>query len=192
MGSENPQGVEAPPPVDPVRFRFATPSDAEPIGRLHSESWRRHYRGVYADSYLDGDVYEERIALWTERLHSGDPDRYTIVAEAGDVIVGFAHTHLDDDPVWGALLDNHHVSYGCKRRGVGRALMEETALVLGERRPTSSIYLWVLRQNAAAQAFYRSQGGVCVEERIRGPLPGGGSALALRYAWKDPSTLSGP
>ncbi len=42
-----------------------------------------------------------------------------MLAEDRDGLVGFAHTVFDDDPRWGALLDNLHVVYGEKRRGVG-------------------------------------------------------------------------
>jgi hypothetical protein len=27
---------------------------------LHADSWRRHYRGAYADAFLDGDVLADR------------------------------------------------------------------------------------------------------------------------------------
>jgi len=175
--------------VTQIRYRPANPSDAAPIGRLHADSWRRHYRGAYSDAYLDGEVGEERTVVWTERLSEVDADHYTVVAESDGLIVGFAHTRLDEDPKWGALLDNLHVSFQLKRQGVGRVLMAETALVLGERRPTSGLYLWVLKQNTAAQAFYLAQGGVCVGETIRGPFPGGGMAPSLRYTWTDPSRL---
>jgi hypothetical protein len=37
--------------------------------------------------------------------------------------VGLAHTVLDDNPTWGALLDNLHVVYGLKRQGVGTRLL---------------------------------------------------------------------
>jgi ribosomal protein S18 acetylase RimI-like enzyme len=175
--------------MTPTRFRPATPSDAAPIGRLHADSWRRHYRGAYSDAYLDGEVYEDRTAVWTERLSEVNADHYTIVAEMDDLIVGFAHTRLDEDPNWGALLDNLHVSYELKRHGVGRVLLAETAVVLSTRRPTSGLYLWVLKQNTAAQGFYRAQGGACVEETFAGPFPGGGTAPSLRYAWANPSKL---
>jgi ribosomal protein S18 acetylase RimI-like enzyme len=175
--------------MTPIRFRPAHPSDAVRIGDLHADSWRRHYRGAYADAYLDGEIREERAAVWSERRRDVAADHYTVVAEGDGRIVGFAHTRLDEDPTWGALLDNLHVSYELKRQGVGRMLMAETAVVLVERRPRSGLYLWVLAQNTAAQAFYRAQGGVCVEATTRGPFPGGGWAPSLRFAWADPSTL---
>jgi ribosomal protein S18 acetylase RimI-like enzyme len=104
-------------------------------------------------------------------------------------VVGLAHTCLDRDPEWGALLDNLHVRFELKRQGVGRALVTETAAVLRQRRPSSGLYLWVLEQNTAAQAFYSAMGGVVVEDRLGGPFPGGGRAPVLRYTWPDTSVL---
>jgi ribosomal protein S18 acetylase RimI-like enzyme len=66
--------------------------------------------------------------------------------------------------------------------------MAETAQVVIEHAPTSGLYLWVLEQNTAAQAFYDSCGGVRVGRGTAYP-PGGGSAPKLRYAWPDPSVL---
>ena len=42
--------------------------DAAQIAELHAASWRRHYRGAFADSYLDGDVVTERRTGWSSRL----------------------------------------------------------------------------------------------------------------------------
>ena len=170
-------------------YRLATLHDAGSVGRLHADSWRRHYRGAYADAYLDGEASDERIAMWTERLGEVDPEHFTVIAETDGVLVGFAHTRLGADPRWGALLDNLHVRHEYKRQGLGRALMAETASILGERRPDSGLYLWVLQQNTAAQSFYRARGGECVEEAIAGPFPGGGTAPSLRYAWRTPTRL---
>ena len=172
-------------------FRPGTLSDAASIAGLHADSWRRHYRGAYSDEYLDGDILQDRNSVWSERLTSSDDNHYTIVAERDGLLIGFAHTRLDSDPEWGSLLDNLHVRHDLKRQGVGRALMRSTALVLGERRPSGGLYLWVLRQNTAAQAFYSAQGGKVVEERLGRPLPGGGTAPVLRYAWPDPGVLAG-
>ncbi len=115
-------------PLGDLEFRSARPSDADAVAALHADSWRRHYRGAYADAFLDGDIYAERLVVWTERLGALDGRGETIVAEDRGVgIVGFVHTIFEADPRWGALLDNLHVVYGGKRqrrrvataRGVG-------------------------------------------------------------------------
>ena len=108
--------------------------------------------------------------------------------------IAYTDHFLDDDPAWGALLDNLHVAYDRKRGGVGTRMLSLTARTVLAERPGSSLYLWVLEKNAGARAFYDARGGTCVESR---PVlaPGGdparlnGSPVGLRYAWPDPATL---
>lgn len=176
-------------PTEALRYRFATPADADAIAALHADSWSRHYRGAYPDAYLDREAPEDRRTVWRERLRVASEDQLTIVAERQDDLAGFAHTVLDADPQWGALLDNLHVRYNLKRHGVGRALMAETAAALVECRPVSPLYLWVLQQNVAAQAFYNAVGGTVVEEEPARHIPGGGTARVYRVAWPDPHLL---
>jgi ribosomal protein S18 acetylase RimI-like enzyme len=176
-------------PNDVLHYRPATPADADAIAALHADSWSRHYRGAYPDAYLDQDAPEDRRSLWRERFRVASEDQFTIVAERERDVAGFAHTCLDADPEWGALLDNLHVRYDLKRQGVGRALMAESAAALLERRPASQLYLWVLQQNVAAQAFYAALGGTVVAEEPARPVAGGGCARVYRVAWRDPRLL---
>jgi GNAT superfamily N-acetyltransferase len=168
-----------------MEYREATASDAQGIARLHAESWRRNYRGAYSDAFLDGAVIDDRTAVWTDRLSQPRSDQYTVVADVDGRVVGFAHVIFDADPSWGALLDNLHVDHDRKRQGIGAELMALTSGVLLRRLTPTGFYLWVLEQNLAAQAFYRAQGGTCVEREVAGPFPGGGHAFSLRFAWQD-------
>ena len=173
-----------------VRYRDATQRDADSIAFLHADSWRRHYRGAYVDSYLDGDVIADRQEVWRGRLSEPSEDQFTVVAHQGGQIVGFAHTILDEDPQWGSLLENLHVTYDEKRNGIGSQLLSASALRLLRLRPSGgAMHLWVLDQNTEAQAFYRARGGRDVETQLRGPFPGGGRALGHRYYWPDPDHL---
>jgi ribosomal protein S18 acetylase RimI-like enzyme len=154
--------------VEEPQFRIARPGDAAAVASFHADSWRHNYRGAYSDAFLDGDVLADRLAVWTGRLNESDPRRCTILAEERS-LVGFANTVFDDDPTWGALLDNLHVANGFRRRGIGTRL----------------------------QAFYEACGGRCVGRDLATP-PGGiasrltGSPARLRYAWTDPAVLIGP
>jgi ribosomal protein S18 acetylase RimI-like enzyme len=172
-----------------MNYRPATASDAAAIAEIHADSWRRNYRGAYLDSYLDGDVASERLAVWTARLSRPEEGWITLVADRGGVVVGFVHTSLDEHPKWGAFLENLHVTNDLKRHGIGRRLMIATARAVAEMRPASGLYLWVLEQNAAAQAFYEAIGGERIERQLRGPFPGGGTAPGLRYAWPETAQL---
>ena len=104
---------------------------------------------------------------------------FTIGAFQSDAVVGFVHMILDEDPHWGTLLDNLHVTYGLKRHGIGRRRLTEAARELVQRRPADRrFYLWVLAQNTAAQAFYAACGGIRVETTLCGPFPGEGERSA--------------
>jgi GNAT superfamily N-acetyltransferase len=175
-----------------LRFRLATRSDAQAIAALHGDSWRRHYRGAYADAFLDGDVLADRIAFWGERLRDPDVGHQTILAEDGSGLIAFAHTAFGDHPTWGALLDNLHVAHQHRRRGVGSRLLILTARAVGKRQ--TGLYLWVLEQNVDARAFYEACGARLVDRAPVSP-PGGvesrltGSPAKLRYSWRDPTVL---
>ena len=177
-----------------IVYRRASPSDALDVAHLHAASWRAHYRGAYSDTFLDGDVVDDRVAFWTERLAREDDDRLTLVARSRERLVGFAHTVLGADPEWGALLENLHVARQTHRRGVGRRLMGDTAAELLQRSSSQGLHLWVLEQNRAAQAFYEALGGTHVGTSPTLP-PGGdptrlaGTPMRRRYAWPDPRVL---
>jgi len=177
----------------PPCVRLARPEDARAVAELHAGSWRRNYRGAYSDEFLDGDALEDRLTVWGKRLADGDPRRVTLLAERG-CLIGFANTLLDDHASWGALLENLHVAERRRRTGVGSLLLTRTAEAALERRPGAGLYVWVLEQNTAAQAFYEARGGRRVE-RAAVTAPGGvasrlsGAPFKLRYAWADAGLL---
>lgn len=174
---------------------MAVPEDAPAVAGLHADSWQRHYRGAYADAFLDGEPDGFLTGRWTERLAAASPQARTIVAEYDGGLVGLAHVELEADPTWGALVDNLHVRSPLKRQGIGTRLLALTAQAVLDSAPSSGLYLWVLEQNAAAQQFYAARGGTCVE-RSTVPPPGGdpsrlnGSPACFRYAWHDLTALS--
>ena len=172
-----------------VRLRLAGAADAEQIAVLHADSWRRHYRGAYADSFLDGDVVADRRTVWSARL-AAPTDSQTLLAEYGDRLAGFIHVVFDDDPRWGSLVDNLHVVHERRATGIGTRLLAGAARAVGQRAAGNAMFLWVLRQNAAAQRFYRARGATCVEAATVSP-PGGdparlnGTPGKLRMVWPD-------
>ena len=180
--------------MSPLVFRSATTDDAERIALLHADSWRRHYRGAFADSFLDGDVEADRRALWTARL-AAPAAAATILAERDDRLLGFVHVVLDDDARWGSLLDNLHVVHDQQRSGIGRDLLARGARAVTERATGPAMFLWVLGQNVAAQRFYEAHGGTRAETAPT-HAPGGdpsrvnAGSRSLRMVWPDVSPLA--
>jgi ribosomal protein S18 acetylase RimI-like enzyme len=176
-----------------VQFRLANADDADEVAELHADSWRRHYRGAYSDSFLDGDVEANRREVWAARL-AAPADSETVLAEYGGLLVGFIHVMFDDDPRWGSLVDNLHVVHDQHRLGIGSQLLGRAARSVTERATGAAMYVWVLQQNTAAQGFYLARGATCVDTKPVSP-PGGeptrltGSPSSSRMAWPDVAPL---
>src|SRR4051794_40858272 len=171
-----------------IRFRDATQGDAASVAALHADSWRKHYRGAYADAFLDGDVLDDRVAHWTQQLRSNPAQRTILAIDDTGGLVGFSHMLFGADPHWGTLLDNLHVAFSRKNGGVGSRLIALTAEAVVERASKRGLFLWVLKQNLAAQAFYKARGGLLADLKPV-PPPGGNSARllgaphAIRVVW---------
>ncbi|MEV0791241.1 GNAT family N-acetyltransferase [Kribbella sp. NPDC050459] len=171
-------------------FRVAGAEDAAAVAELHGDSWRRHYRGAYADAFLDDESPEYLGAMWARRLAAREGTRTTVAEDDGQLI-GLAHVVFDADPKYGALVDNLHVRAPLKRQGIGTRLLALTA----EHVRDTGIFLWVLEQNTAAQAFYEARCGIR-GDRKDVPPPGGdprrlnGQPACFRYYWPDPAILT--
>jgi GNAT superfamily N-acetyltransferase len=170
-------------------FRHATGGDAEAIASLHTESWRDVYRGILPDSYLDGQIADERATLWRSRFSSLASDRFVVVlTESPGELVGFACVLLDEDPQWGACLDNLHVLPGWRNRGVGRLLFGRAAQWVVSTEPGWPIHLWVFEANLTARRFYNALGGEVVEHHKKEVLKGIEIPSVL-YLWRDVEEL---
>jgi ribosomal protein S18 acetylase RimI-like enzyme len=171
-----------------ISYRRGGDPDAGAVARLHAESWRRTYRGIYPDAYLDGDLLGDRSVLWNERLRDGNPRRILILAESAAALTGFVCIYGAEDAAWGSLIDNLHVARNQQRTGVGRALMRAAAVALAGGYGELPVHLFALEKNTNARGFYDRLGGrnAGVEPH---ETPGGGTTNACRYAWDSPAAL---
>ena len=171
--------------MDPYIFRQATANDAEAITSLHKESWLDAYRGVLPNSYLDGQIADERSNLWKSRFLSLRPGRYFVVlAESPKELVGFACILLDEDPRWGACLDNLHVLPRWRSLGVGRQLFGRATRWVMSTEPGWAIHLWVFEANVGARRFYDALGGKVVAHHKKEILKGV-EIPSILYVWQD-------
>ncbi len=171
--------------MNPLTFTRATGRDAEAIASLHTESWRDAYRFILPDSYLDGQIADERANFWRSRFSSLDSERFFVVLTGTPrELVGFACVLLDEDPEWGGYLDNLHVLPGWRSRGVGRLLFGRAVQWVMSTEPGWPIHLWVFEANAGARRFYDALGGEAVEHQPKEVLKGIVIPSVL-YVWHD-------
>jgi GNAT superfamily N-acetyltransferase len=123
------------------------------VATLHAESWRAFYRGAYQDEYLDGDIVEDRLRVWEERLLTPAPDQFVVLAEEDDELIGFACAYGGHDDTWGSFLDNIHVRPEYQRRGVGARIMAEVAAWCRANYTDCGLHLWVLGAESWGTTF---------------------------------------
>ena len=172
-----------------LSFRRATPADAGAIASLHTENWQEAYRDILPHTYLKGPIVNERLSLWRSRLASPGADRHSVLlAESGGDLVGFVCVLLDEEPQWGACLDNLHVLPGWRGKGIGRELFGRAARWVISIEPDWGLHLWVLEANLDARRFYEVLGGELVERRPKEVVEGI-IVPSVRYAWHDLAEL---
>jgi len=165
-------------------IRMAQFSDAKQIALLHADSWRRTYRGLFTDEFLDREADAERIQTWRSRLQVERADQCVYVMENTGSVNGFVCAYGNENVNWGSLIDNLHVSHTSRRQGIGTQLMRHALKWLNTHFPSCDVYLWVMQRNLPARQFYEKLGATSAET-INKPNPvGGGSALNCRYVWK--------
>jgi len=140
-----------------IKIRSAGAEDAHEISRIYALSWKTGYRGMIPQDYLDAlseDYWTPKFQKW---LSEG-----TLKAEIlfeGNVPVGaiaFGKSREKELPDWGEVV-SLYLRPEVFRRGYGTKLMEEAFRFFREN-GYRDCYLWVLRENERAQAFYRSLG----------------------------------
>lgn len=165
-----------------MQIRDALPTDLDNIAQLHAQSWRLAYRGMLSDAFLDGDLVNQRRALWQDRFDKPAERQSIVVAEKDGLLVGFACSFGAHDAQWGSLLENLHVAPGHKGTGIGARLVGHVAQWCADTQAVDGLHLWVLAGNSAAQAFYRRMGAQAVEES-EWDAPDGNRIAELRFAW---------
>lgn len=171
-----------------TRLRQATKEDIGQIASLHVLSWRDAYRSILDPAFLAGPVESDRMAVWAARLSNPRNDQHVVVAVEQGVLVGFVCVFGDEDPKWGARIDNLHVIPSARGRGIGVMLLKSAASWVADRYPGSALHLWVFEMNALACQFYARLGGSVVEKSVTKIASAGGASI-LRFYWASATEL---
>lgn len=165
-------------------IRAAVVGDARGIARVHVESWRTTYRGIFPQGVLDGLSIEDRAELWKKMLAGGAGGLVTLVACDGEgEVVGFASGGAERTGQLGCDGELHaiYLLEGWQGRGLGRALVRRFAAELCAR-GFGSMAVWVLARNPAVR-FYEALGGKVIgEQRIE---RAGEWYTEIAYGWRE-------
>jgi GNAT superfamily N-acetyltransferase len=138
-------------------LKTAHEDDAERVARLHLASWRVTYTHELSESFRDGQDAEAWTAKWRDEIASGVQ---VILAEDGALLEGFVAC----GPPRGATSElggweiyNLHTAPGRYGSGVGTSLFDAAA-ERGRQQGARQLFLWVVKTNFRARAFYEAKG----------------------------------
>lgn len=134
-------------------LRQATPEDAEAVVLMHTRAHEECYRHLLSPAFFAArrKAIPERVDRRRAYLDVAEPR--IIALDANNEIVGLADAGpgRDEDGPVALELYSIYLLGRAQGKGLGTALLN---VAVGE----SPAYLWVLEDNARAQAFYRKHG----------------------------------
>lgn len=168
-----------------MHYRVANITDLENLAKLHAESWRESYRGIFSDKFLDKDVLEDRRNYWINRLSSPKKNQFVMIAVDNNGIAGFICAFGNESPTWGTFIENLHVSKSAQGRGIGKQLMYSAAKWADEIFDHKGVYLEVLEGNLNARNFYHCIGAKHQETNLWLPPGSNDKVNDLLYVWES-------
>ena len=171
-----------------ITIRRAAADDAEAIARVRIEGWRRSYKGLVPQGYLDAMSVEASLPMWQRVLETSGDVVSVYVAERDGEVVGFAAGNRLPEPKQGfdSELTAIYLAQDVQRRGLGRRLVGTIAAERAANGATGMI-VWVLAGNKPARAFYEALGAALVVEQ---PFEWDDMPLVeAGYGWRDLNAL---
>ena len=127
-----------------------TPEEIEGKSLVHWQTWREAY-----DNLLPAE-YQETMTLDRCRFFSQKYPENTLIAMDGKKVIGFiSYGNFCDEAIQAGEIIALYVLKDYYGKGVSKQLMHAAFAALD---PFSEIYLWVLKDNKRAIAFYQKMG----------------------------------
>ena len=127
-----------------------TPEEIEGKSLVHWQTWREAY-----DDFLPGE-FQETMTLDKCRFLSQKYPENTLIAMDGKKVIGFiSYGNFRDEAIQAGEIIALYVLKDYYGKGVSEQLMHAAFVALDQ---FSEIYLWVLKDNKRAIAFYQKMG----------------------------------
>jgi ribosomal protein S18 acetylase RimI-like enzyme len=135
-------------------IRKANIDDALSITKISIDTWKKAYNGLLPQELIAGrQVDEQRVSRWKDNISNSD---YTVLVYEDEIVRGY---------LWGGKKrDNINIPYEIyaiyvmpeyQRAGIGQALIKEYKKQIHNQ----TFYLYMLKGNTSAAAFYKKIGG---------------------------------
>jgi GNAT superfamily N-acetyltransferase len=165
-----------------MQTRVGMIADIKGLARVHYESWKTTYTGIFSDQVIANRTYEEVEANWRPRLEKKADKYQCFLAETGEgEIVAFAECGVErtnNYQVDGELY-TLYILEEYQKKGIGTELFKMAIGHLLEHE-IRSMMTWVIKNNGSRIFYERHEGEVIAEQAV-----GDTGIMEVAFAWRD-------
>ncbi|MEK5393805.1 GNAT family N-acetyltransferase [Margalitia sp. FSL K6-0131] len=165
-----------------MKIRIGTIEDIKGLARVHYESWKTTYSGIFSEETLTNRTYEKVLSNWRPRLENRNEKYQCYLAETEEgEIVAFAECGVErtnNFQIEGELY-TLYILESFQKKGIGTLLFKKVIEHLSNHN-IHSVMAWVIKDNESRK-FYERHGGEVIGEQLIGDT----GILEVAYAWKN-------
>lgn len=166
-----------------MHIRIGALKDIEGLAKVHYESWKTTYKGIFSEETFKNRTYEVVLEHWRPRLEQKAVDSQCFLAETDEgEIFAFAECGKERTGKYGidGELYTIYMLEQYQGNGIGKELFAKVVEFLKDN-GFQSLMVWVLKDNHSAKRFYVKLGGELIAEKLLGDT----DILEEAYVWKD-------
>lgn len=145
------------------QLRLATAEDIEAVAKLYIKSWKKTYKGLLRQEYLDGLTVEKLCERWGEYITL--PRHGIYVAVSGNELLGFGAFkpyHRIDDCIY---IESLHVDELCQGKGIGSSIIKQIYSI-GKSEEYGKMAVCLVKGNDKARALYTKLGAKHYRDKV--------------------------
>lgn len=135
-----------------MNIQKAKSIDIPQIARIHIDSWRKTYKGVMSESFLQSFNQKKTEKYWFDILKNKSYE--LLIFKKSNQVTGFMLLNFGQPESNSIELESLYVCPKHQEIGVGSSLIKKVINKL-KSRDFGQLYTWVLEDNFKAYRFYK-------------------------------------
>ncbi|MGE7883992.1 N-acetyltransferase family protein [Bacillus sp. NPDC094077] len=169
-----------------IHIRRAIKDDISCIAKVHADSWKTTYKGIFANEILENVTFEQRKKQWENIFQKEENPQYRFVAETlNGEIVGFIDGGTERTGTYNCDIELYAIYVLQEYQGlkVGKRLFQA---LLSECKKTNmqSLLVWVVTNNPSKR-FYEKYNPEQIDMKFLERL----NVEETAYCWRDVNQL---
>lgn len=169
-----------------IHIRRAIKDDISAIAKVHVDSWKTTYKGIFSNEILDNITYNQREKLWESLFQNEDGHQFRFVAETlNGKIIGFIDGGVERTDTYNCDGELYAIYILQKYQGmkIGQRLFQ-ALLSECKKDNMQSLLVWVVANNPSKK-FYEKYNPEKIDTKLLERL----NVEEIAYAWRDMDCL---